>query len=46
LNGDLVQWVQSDDGAPFKLRLLLKQLENLARGLRTLAQQQGWEPEE
>jgi len=45
-DGDLVQWVQSDDGAPFKLRLLLKQLENLARGLRTLAQQQGWEPEE
>jgi ParB family chromosome partitioning protein len=45
-DGDLVKWVKSDEGAPFKLRLLLKQLESLARGLRDLAQQQGWEPEE
>jgi ParB family chromosome partitioning protein len=45
-DGDLVKWVKSDDGAPFKLRLLLKQLESLARGLRDLAKQQGWEPEE
>jgi ParB family chromosome partitioning protein len=44
--GDLVKWVQSDEGAPFKLRLLLKQLESLARGLRDLAKQQGWEGEE
>ncbi|NNJ09689.1 ParB/RepB/Spo0J family partition protein [Chloroflexales bacterium ZM16-3] len=44
--GDLVKWVKSDEGAPFKLRLLLKQLESLARGLRDLAQQQGWEPED
>ena len=44
--GDLVKWVQSDEGAPFKLRLLLKQLENLARGLRDLASQHGWEPED
>jgi ParB family chromosome partitioning protein len=44
--GDLVKWVQSDEGAPFKLRLLLKQLESLARGLRDLASQQGWEPED
>jgi ParB family chromosome partitioning protein len=44
--GDLVKWVQSDEGAPFKLRLLLKQLESLARGLRDLAQQQGWEGDE
>ena len=42
--GDLVKWVQSDEGAPFKLRLLLKQLEKLARGLRDLASQHGWEP--
>jgi ParB family chromosome partitioning protein len=45
-DGDLVKWVKSDEGAPFKLRLLLKQLESLARGLRDLAKQQGWEPEE
>jgi ParB family transcriptional regulator, chromosome partitioning protein len=38
--------VQSDEGAPFKLRLLLKQLESLSRGLRDLAQQQGWQTEE
>jgi ParB family transcriptional regulator, chromosome partitioning protein len=44
--GDLVKWVQSDEGAPFKLRLLLKQLESLSRGLRDLAQQQGWQTEE
>lgn len=44
--GDLVKWVKSDEGAPFKLRLLLKQLESLARGLRDLAQQHGWETEE
>ena len=44
--GDLVKWVQSDEGAPFKLRLLLKQLETLARGLRDLAGQQGWKTEE
>ncbi|MFP4437156.1 MAG: ParB/RepB/Spo0J family partition protein [Chloroflexaceae bacterium] len=43
--GDLVKWVRQDDGAPFKLRLLLKQLESLTRGLRELAQQQGWEEE-
>lgn len=44
--GDLVKWVQSDEGAPFKLRLLLKQLESLSRGLRDLARQQGWQTEE
>jgi len=38
--------VKSDEGAPFKLRLLLKQLESLARGLRDLAQQQGWESDD
>jgi len=44
--GDLVKWVKSDEGAPFKLRLLLKQLESLARGLRDVARQNGWEAEE
>jgi ParB family chromosome partitioning protein len=44
-DGDLVKWVKQDDGAPFKLRLLLKQLESLTRGLRDLAAQQGWEEE-
>ncbi|WP_129626945.1 ParB/RepB/Spo0J family partition protein [Candidatus Oscillochloris fontis] len=44
--GDLHKWVKADDGAPFKLRLLLKQLESLARGLRELAEQEGWETEE
>jgi ParB family chromosome partitioning protein len=44
--GDLIKWVKSDEGAPFKLRLLLKQLESLARGLRDLASEQGWEPED
>ena len=45
-DGDLVKWVKSDEGAPFKLRLLLKQLESLARGLRQMAMEQGWQPEE
>lgn len=44
--GDLVKWVKSDEGAPFKVRLLLKQLESLSRALRDLAQQHGWEGEE
>lgn len=43
--GDLARWVKQDEGAPFKLRLLLKQLESLASGLRDLARQQGWEGE-
>jgi ParB family chromosome partitioning protein len=44
--GDLVKWVQSDDGAPFKVRLLLKQLESLTRGLREVVQRNGWVIEE
>ncbi len=44
--GDLIKWIKTDEGAPFKLRLLLKQLENLTRGLRELARQQGWDPDE
>jgi ParB family chromosome partitioning protein len=41
--GDLVKWVQQDEGAAFKLRLLLRQLDSLTRGLREMARQQGWE---
>jgi ParB family transcriptional regulator, chromosome partitioning protein len=44
--GDLMKWVEKDEGAPFKLRLLLKQLDSLARGLREVARQQGWATEE
>lgn len=44
--GDLVKWVKSDAGAPFKVRLLVKQLDTLSRALRELARQQGWEGEE
>jgi ParB family chromosome partitioning protein len=40
--GDLAKWVKSDEGAPLKVRLLLKQIESLSRALRTLASQQGW----
>ncbi|NJN16063.1 MAG: ParB/RepB/Spo0J family partition protein [Oscillochloris sp.] len=46
IEGDLVKWVKSDDGAPFKVRLLLKQLETLSRALRELVHEQGWEAEE
>ena len=44
--GDLIKWVKSDEGAPFKVRLLLKQLETLSRGLRELVNEQGWERDE
>jgi ParB family transcriptional regulator, chromosome partitioning protein len=44
--GDLGKWVKSDEGAPFKVRLLLKQLDGLARALREIVQQQGWAIEE
>jgi ParB family chromosome partitioning protein len=40
--GDLHKWVQADDNAPFKLRLLLKQLDNLQRGLQAIAGEKGW----
>src|SRR5919206_67841 len=42
VEGDLVKWVKSDSGAPMKVRLLLKQVESLARALRQVANQQGW----
>lgn len=41
--GELEKWVQKDESAAYKLRLLLKQLETLARGLRGMAEQMGWE---
>jgi ParB family transcriptional regulator, chromosome partitioning protein len=44
--GDLVKWVKTDDGAPFKVRLLLKQLDSLARVLREVVREQGWTIEE
>jgi ParB family chromosome partitioning protein len=43
VEGDLVKWVKSDNGAPMKVRLLLKQLESLARALRGVVSEQGWE---
>ena len=46
VEGDLVKWVKSDTAAPMKVGLLLKQVESLARALRTLASQQGWEFED
>ena len=46
VEGDLVKWVKSDTAAPMKVGLLLKQVESLARALRQLASQQGWEFEE
>jgi ParB family chromosome partitioning protein len=41
--GDLVRWVKNDAGAPMKVRLLLKQVESLARALRQVVSEQGWE---
>ncbi|MFV9506010.1 MAG: ParB/RepB/Spo0J family partition protein [Oscillochloridaceae bacterium umkhey_bin13] len=46
VEGDLIKWVERDEGAPFKLRLLLKQLESLTKGLRDVAHQNGWPTEE
>lgn len=40
--GDLQKWVHTDEGAPFKVRLLLRQLEQLTRALRELASERGW----
>ncbi len=34
--GDLQKWVQKDEGASFKLRLLLKQLRSLTEALEGL----------
>jgi ParB family chromosome partitioning protein len=40
--GDLAKWVQRDEGAPMKVRLVYKQLSSLLRVLRELANQHGW----
>ncbi|HMP43358.1 MAG TPA: ParB/RepB/Spo0J family partition protein, partial [Roseiflexaceae bacterium] len=42
VEGDLEKWVHTDEGAPLKVRLLLKQIDSLARALRSLASKQGW----
>ena len=44
--GDLTRWVQKDDGAPMKVRLMIKQLNSLLRALRDTASKQGWDVEE
>ncbi len=41
--GDLLKWVDKDEGAPFKVRLLLRQLEKLSEALRSIVNQRGWE---
>ncbi len=46
IEGDLVKWVKSDNGAPMKVGLLLKQLSSLTRALQTLARQENWVFEE
>ncbi len=38
-DGDLQKWIERDEGAAFKVRLLLRQLENLTRALREIARQ-------
>ncbi|NJP07467.1 MAG: chromosome partitioning protein ParB, partial [Chloroflexaceae bacterium] len=43
VEGDLNKWVSQDQSAPMKMRLLLKQLNTLLRGLREIAQTQGWQ---
>lgn len=43
--GDFTKWIASDDNAPFKVRLLLKQLDTLNRHLRSTMSEQGWELE-
>ncbi len=37
--GDLLKWIERDEGAVFKVRLLLRQLESLTRALREIARQ-------
>lgn len=46
MEGDLTKWIKTDEGAPFKLRLMIKQLNSLLRALRDTASQQGWQIEE
>ncbi len=44
--GDLHKWVKSDSSAPFKVRLLMRQLERLTTALREIASEQGWQYED
>lgn len=44
--GDFSKWLESDENAPFKVRLVLKQIETLSKALRSTLQDQGWENEE
>ncbi len=41
-DGDLRRWVTSDEAAPFKIRLLVKQLRSLSQAIEQLAAEQGW----
>lgn len=41
--GDLLKWVHEDEGASFKTRLLLKQLNQLTMALRAIVQERGWD---
>lgn len=45
VEGDLIKWARKDESAPYKMRLLLKQLETLLSGLRGIANEHGWENE-
>lgn len=38
-DGDLLKWIERDEGAAFKINLLLRQLESLTRALRDIARQ-------
>ncbi|WP_298816641.1 ParB/RepB/Spo0J family partition protein [Chloroflexus sp.] len=38
-DGDVLKWIERDEGAVFKVRLLLRQLESLTRALREIARQ-------
>ncbi|OAN39055.1 chromosome partitioning protein ParB [Chloroflexus islandicus] len=38
-DGDLLKWIERDEGAAFKVSLLLRQLESLTRALRDIARQ-------
>ncbi|KPL87052.1 ParB/RepB/Spo0J family partition protein [Herpetosiphon geysericola] len=44
--GDFSKWLESDENAPFKVRLVLKQIETLTKALRSTLQNQGWTDEE
>lgn len=43
VEGDLNKWIEKDAGAPMKVRLLLKQLDTLARALREVVIKRGWD---